>query len=327
MIFKNKEHTLLDFEIDLITDSSLQLDFYGAGIQNINRFFLGIEEDFGKNIRPGVIRVNSETYKKMEIEVEQLLLDDNLYKVNLIKRGYIALKRLKQLIYKLNSTSISDITEPEVDLLSRCLIEVLSMTAFNWLVPNKKYKQLFIKFFGEKEGNRIYLDLSIPDSIPHFLLLNLELHKLALNKIIGNDNDFEKFKDYFGCLLNFGFQDSKYENDEGIQVAIDGIIETSKNIEEIKNYINDIYIMKAKAKSKKLHAYKRIFKTVNEQDLKDVISTCKIIEFINEEEEVRHILQMQAQRILKKLINFRNGEITNTVLEDILMYRGVSLYE
>lgn len=324
MLLHNSDYVTSDFEIDVNGDCNLQYNFYRDAFINLYRFYLDLPQDCGVKVDIGVSREWRENYLSFENTMRTKLVHDLTYQKELIKKGYAKLNEIDKYIAYLNQKGVEKITFVEFERLIALTVECLTMMAFNWLTPYKDYKEYFYQLFDEEKGNMIYLNLNITDVFPHFKLFALELYQLALKKIRHEQLDLEKFKDNFGCLQTFGFFDADLEIDQNIFAKLDEIIIDNKHsADAIQAYINNILATRTKALERKMWSYHQIYAKCKADDcdqqlIQKILSISRIIGFINDEEELRHMFQMRAQRIIKKVLLHYDLPLLTITLEELL---------
>lgn len=159
--------------------------------------------------------------------------------------------------------------------------------------------------------------------LPHYSLLELKTLELAKEFFSGYSIDLEYYKDYYGCLFDFGIRDSQMENDDIILDKITRVFdECNKDVGEIDKRIDSINFTKKLSIDNKNRSIRNILRkisggTLGNSQASELLQYSRMLEFINEEEERRHILQMRFQRIMKKLLEHYKFNIENTTIDEI----------
>jgi hypothetical protein len=323
MVFEHLNEVIADFTISLDYDAIIQPELYEIGVSKIPNLYFNNQHILGERIRPGVLKIDKKEYEEIKISVCNKVLCEGEFIDELVVKGTTSLNELEKTIEIMNHTNISKIDHNLFNKLFQQMTDVSAMTSFNWLIPLEQMKEFFLSTLGSEVGIETFLRIAIPDVLPHYSLLELKTLELAKKFFGGNSIDLEYFKDYYGCLFNFGMRDSQMENDDIILDKITKIFnECNKDVREIDKRIDNINYTKKLSIINKNRSIQNILRKISGGTLRglqanELLRYCRILEFINEEEERRHIFQMRFQRIIKKLIKHYKLNIEYTTINEI----------
>ena len=281
-------HAILDIGSTLAEQSALEKEAYLHGVYLIPSCFLDVQnQGFQRNIN--TLWMERETHDHLQRILQERLLQTH----HLIWLQERYRQRSRAL-----ASSISTVEgQQHAQELWEKLVAVMPFVALNWLVDREVLAEHLIQCTGwlQHEAEAWLGEVTLPDTLPHFFQYQLELLHLALQVMNGDIPQIQRFSEAFGCLQTGLLARCPHEDPALVMQEVHRLCEQHPSRKALLEHIQAL-------NETHQDALKRRSRRIGEAALAAVATSCteqvlhlaRLLVFVSNEEEERHILQRRA---------------------------------
>lgn len=292
--FETDELTILDIASYLATQSPIELEVYTIALARIPSAFLG-EPQMGVLRRPGVLWVERGRHERVEATIRDRMLRDSEYPQILRSRFEAACASLRLTLAE------TAITTRSLAAVWDGLGDVMPFMAFNWLLPREELAGQLSALAGLEpaEAEEWLVASAIPSKPPHFVHFRQQLLLLARAHLRDEPVDCAGFARTLGKLQNSLIDAAPLENPAAVA---EHVAELADELEDDAGVDAEL----ARLDRARLEALERRTAWIEltrgrapSADHARIDAIAELVQLAADEEEERHVLQMQALTVLR----------------------------
>jgi hypothetical protein len=292
--FHDGDLTVLDIASFLAATSPIELEVYTIALARVPVAFLD-REQLGIMRRPGVLWVDGGTHARVENEIRRRMTSDSSYPAWLGRRFAASCNVLAR--------ACADASLPPESPAGVWLglADVMPFLAFNWLLPRDE--------LGDQVRARTGLDgeeleawlvaASAPSRPPHFLRFRRELLLLARAHVVGERVDCATFARTMGKLQNSLIDPAPLENASAVADEVARLATELGSVVRIDAELAQLEVARRVALERRKAALTDARCRAADAEWPRLAAVAALLQLAADEEEERHVLQMQALTVLR----------------------------
>lgn len=308
----NVNKTPFPFERELLVRS----------VMLVPQVFLGLPWEYGREYRPGVIHVPRTLFEMVDEQVGLLLSTSAAYTYELSRRCLADIAALhtstELLLVAGGPTSGADVDR----LLSR-LDRAVSYAAFNWLVPKEAISAHFDALLPGGQGATAMLQLMTPTVMPFYYQSELALLNTCL-KVFANRGGLGReahlYANMWGPSYSPTLEPSEWEDPEFVAERIVQRMAELGSAVAVREAIEARLASVQAAVDRRQGLAEGLMARAEAQGPKSLLLTgsfLKLLETVSNEEELRHLEQVKAYGVVRKLYHERGFDYRTATTADL----------